>query len=600
MPWLKQIPLRGAGLLPAFPLPVIRLSILPIKALLLTALSLAFLPSADSHSQEGAHFVDITQASGISFRNRAGSATKHYIVESQPAGVGFLDFDSDGRLDLVFTGGADTLDSTVLDDSTGKPPHTAGTALYHNQGDGTFVDLTEAAGLSLGGWNMGCAVGDYDNDGDPDLYITRWGTNVLYRNQGGKFTKMPAQSGAGDPGWSIGAAFGDYDNDGDLDLYVANYIEFVPHSPPYFDKWCTHNGIAAACGPAGFPAQADVLFSNNNGTFVPVSAPAGLGSQPYYGMSALWADLDQDADLDLYVANDGHPNHLFRNNSGRFSDEALAVGTAFSGTGKAQAGMGVACGDWNNDGHFDLFVTNFAQDYNTLYHNSGNGFFIDRSGGLGLSASSRPYMGWGTFFFDYDHDGLLDLFVANGHLMPAIDQAGAGLSYRQPNQLYRNTGRRFEDMGIKAGQGLAYAAVSRGAAYGDIDADGDLDIAVANLDDKQTLLRNDGVRGNWLQVRLQGTDSNRDAVGATIRAVSGKLVQHRQVLGGGSLQAHSDLGVHLGLGHHTHLDTLEILWPAGKSQTFTAVEANRIYYAVEGQDHLSLTKIPPENKSQNN
>jgi hypothetical protein len=526
------------------------------------------------------HFVDVAPNAGLDFANVSGSAEKHYIIETQSAGGGFWDYDMDGHLDIFLTNGA-RLDQDV-------PP--TSNALYRNQGNGTFADLTRKAGLSLGGWNMGCAMADADGDGDPDLYVTRWGPDAFYRNQGnGTFAEVAQQAGLGYPGWGIGAAFADYDLDGDLDLYVANYIKFTLHGPPYYDRWCTHNGIPAACGPAGFEAEPDFLYRNQgNGTFADVSRAAGIHQRHYYGMGAAWADLDNDGDPDLYVANDGQPNNLFRNEgNGTFADIALLSGTALSGDGRSQAGMGVALADYDNDGFCDIFVTNFAQDHNTLYRNEGNGFFADLSGRAGLASTSRPFMGWGTFFFDFDCDGHQDLFVANGHLMPAIERSGTGLRYRQRNQLFRNQGDgTFAELTDQAGPGLAIQEVSRGAAWGDWDDDGDPDVLVANLDAPPTLLRNDGDRGHWLVLQLRGAALNPEAIGARVRLWAGSLCQLRQVQSGSSFQAQNDLRLHFGLGVRPRADSLEIRWPSGRRQVFRQVAAGHQYLVREGHDQL--------------
>ena len=543
--------------------------------LLLTAVQLA--------ANEPPHFNDLTVQAGIGFQNISGTAQKQYIIESQSAGVGFWDYDNDGDLDLYFTNGTTLEDSITLK----NPKDTSSTnRLYRNDGDGSFTDLTAASHLGVDGWNMGCTMADYDNDGDLDLYITRWGANRLYRNDGGgSFTDCSQAAGVADTGWGIGCAFGDYDDDGDLDLYVANYIDFRLHGPPYYDRWCNHNGIQAACGPKGFPAQPDVLYRNEgDGTFSDQSVRAGLNRPPYYGMGVTWTDLDGDRDLDLYVANDGHPNNLYRNDGqGHFSDTALLSGVAFSGTGRAQAGMGVALGDYDNDARPDIFVTNFSQDHNTLYHNEGNLFFVDRSGQAGLSGNSRPFMGWGTFFFDYDNDGDLDLFVANGHLMPAIDQAGVGLSYKQRNQLYRNDDNgTFTEVSQESGPGLQLQKISRGAAAGDYDNDGDVDIVVANLDAAPSLLRNDIVApAPSLQVRLRGVTGNLDAIGAQLKATMGSRIQYRQIQSGTSFQAQNDLRVHFGLGQYNKIDQLEIRWPGGQTQTLKDLSANQFLLIEE-------------------
>ena len=551
---------------------------------LTTTLSLVPLPLC-LVLQEGAHqqsavraastpqFVDETRRAGVTFRNATGSPEKRYVIETQSAGVGLWDYDMDGSLDIFFTNGApleDTEPSRALE----------GNALYHNDGDGLFEDVTSQAGVGgVSAWSMGCTVADYDNDGDPDLYVTRWGANTLYRNEGnGSFVDVTDVAGVGDDSWGVGSSFGDYDGDGHVDLYVANYIDFRLHGPPYYDRWCVYNGIPAACGPAGFEATPDVLYHNGgDGRFTDVSDMAGIRGRSHYGMGVAWGDLDDDSDLDLYVANDGHPNSLFRNEgSGRFVDVALLSGTAYSGTGRPQAGMGVALGDYDNDGDLDIFVTNFSQDHNTLYRNDGDDIFADVTGAVGMAGPSRPFMGWGTFFFDFDNDGNQDVFVANGHLMPAIDRAGVDLGYRQRNLLFRNTGRgRFEDVSRAAGPGLTVEKVSRGAAYGDYDNDGDLDVVVANLDDTPTLLRNDGGHvGNWLIMKLQGTASSRDGIGARVRVVSDEMAdQLREVNSGSSFQSQSDSRVHFGLGQAGEVQ-IEVRWPNGALQILEEVSVN--------------------------
>jgi hypothetical protein len=528
-------------------------------------------------------FTEVTSEAGITFRNTSGSAEKHYIIETQSAGVGWWDYDGDGELDLYFTNGPADVEA---------PESGEGNALYRGLGRGRFAETTAQTGLGLKGWNMGCSMADYDNDGDTDLFVTRWGPDALFRNDGkGRFAEVGAKAGVADPGWGIGSGFGDYDNDGDLDLYVANYVEFALHGPPFFDQWCTHTGIPAACGPKGFTAQRDALFRNEGkGHFTDLTQEAGIAQPAYYGMGVVWGDVDSDGDLDLYVANDGQPNNLFRNEGkGRFSDVAQQSGTAFSGDGRAQAGMGVALGDYDNDGQYDLLVTNFAQDYDTLYRNEGNGFFADVSGITGLAGPSRPFLSWGVFFFDWDQDGWQDIFIANGHLMPAIDRAGVGLSYRERNQLFRNTGQgRFEDVTLRAGPGMAPERVARGAACADYDGDGDLDVAVANLDDHPALLRNDGPKGHWLLLRLRGALSNRDGIGARVelRSASGK--QYRQVCGGSSFQAQHDLRVHFGLGEDAVAETLQVHWPSGIVQTFSQVAADRSYTLTESSKSSTL------------
>ena len=548
---------------------------MPIHVLTLIAYFFLMQPA---HAAEP-YFVDITERAGIDFINASGGADKHYIIETQSAGAGFWDYDDDGILDLYLTNG-------TAGDSTAA---TAGTALYRGLGDATFANTTIASGARLDGWTMGVAFADYDGDGDSDLYATRWGADVLLQNQGdGTLAEVTQKAGLGSPAWGIGAAFADYDGDGDLDLYVANYIEFALKGPPFYERWCTHNGIQSACGPVGANAQRDLLYRNEgDGSFSEVGQLHGIGARSYYGMGVAWTDYDNDGDPDLYVANDGQPNSLLRNDDGHFSDVALLEAVAYSGDGRPQAGMGIAVGDYDNDGLFDFFVTNFSKDHNTLYHNSGQHFFADLSGQARLAGSSRPFMGWGTFFFDFDRDGYEDLFVANGHLMPAIDQAGVGQQYRQSNQLYHN--RRdgtFLDVSSQAGPGLASVEVSRGAAYGDIDVDGDLDIIVANLDAKPTLLRNDSrAQGNWLSLRLLGEGLNREAMGARVRLVTAALTQQREVRSGTSFQAQHDLRLHFGLAQQQSAE-VEVRWPDGTQQTYKNVAANHFYTIDKVQNRI--------------
>jgi len=546
------------------------------KAYILLLIAAVLFPGSTSASQP--YFSDITHQAGIDFVNVSGGKDKHYIVETQSAGGGFWDYDNDGILDIYLTNGTPEGDS-----------QSTGSALYRGLDNATFANTTAASGARLDGWTMGVTFADYDGDGDSDLYATRWGPDALLRNNGdGTLVETTNEAGLGSSGWGIGAAFADYDLDGDLDLYVANYIEFELKGPPFYERWCTHNGIRSACGPVGARAQPDLLYRNEgDGTFTDIGRAQGIGARAYYGMGVAWTDYDDDGDPDIYVANDGQPNSLFRNDGGYFNDVALFESVAYSGDGRPQAGMGLAVSDYDNNGLFDLFATNFSQDHNTLYHNSGQSFFADISGRAGLAGSSRPYMGWGTFFFDFDHDGYEDLFVANGHLMPAIDQAGVGQQYRQPNQLYHNEGNgKFIEVSHDAGPGLALVEISRGAAYGDFDADGDLDILVANLDAAPSLLRNDSrSQGHWISLHLRGTGSNREAIGARVRLSAGPLQQQREVRTGTSFQSQHSLHLHFGLAAQQSAD-LEIRWPDGSLQHFKAVKANNFYTIDKEQNRI--------------
>ena len=524
-------------------------------------------------------FVEVARQSGIDFDNVSGTPEKKYIIETQAAGVTTWDYDLDGDPDLYFTIGSHL-----------RGEGASANALFRNDG-GQFANATAGSGAGLQGWSMGAAPADYDLDGDDDLYVTRWGRNALLRNEGGgRFTDVAALAKVDDNRWGIGAAFADYDLDGDLDLYVANYIEFELNGPPFYDKWCNHRGIKAACGPAGFNAERDVLFRNDgNGSFSDVSMAAGIDDPPRYGMQVAWGDLDADGDLDAYVTNDGHANSLLRNDGReKFTDIGISSGAAFSGDGRPQAGMGVALGDGDGDGWCDIFVTNFSQDHNTYYENLGTGFFTDVSGQAGLAGSSRPFMGWATFFFDYDGDTDLDLFVANGHLMPAIDFAGSGLSYAQTNLLYRNDGAsRFTGVSERAGPGFGLARVSRGAIHGDLDSDGDPDIVVANLDAPPSLLRNDGERlHRWLGLDLHGPPGNLHGIGAYVLVRSGGREQYRQVFSGDGFMGQNDPRLFIGLGTARLVDRLEVRWPSGLVQRYQNLTADH-FYLIHYQDGLT-------------
>ena len=554
-----------------------------VIACVLLVFSAILVPSVPTKAAAETRFVEVARQSGIDFANVSGTPEKKYIIETQAAGVTAWDYDLDGDPDLYFTIGSHLK-------GEGAPAN----ALFRNDG-GQFANATAGSGAGLQGWSMGAAPADYDLDGDDDLYVARWGRNALLRNEGGgRFTDVAALAKVDDDRWGIGAAFADYDLDGDLDLYVANYIKFELNGPPFYDKWCNHRGIKAACGPAGFKAERDVLFRNDgNGRFSDVSVAAGIDDPPRYGMQVAWGDLDADGDLDAYATNDGHANSLLRNDGReKFAEIGVSSGSAFSGDGRAQAGMGVALGDGDGDGWCDIFVTNFSQDHNTYYENTGTGFFTDVSGQAGLAGSSRPFMGWATFFFDYDGDTDLDLFVANGHLMPAIDVAGSGLRYAQTNQLYRNDGSsRFAEVSGRAGPGFGLARVSRGAIHGDLDSDGDPDIVVANLDAPPSLLRNDGDRvHHWLGLDLHGPPGNRRGIGTYILVRSGGREQYRQVFSGDGFMGQNDLRLFIGLGTARLVDRLEVRWPSGLVQRYQNLTADH-FYLIHYQDGLTARRM---------
>ena len=536
--------------------------------------------------------TDITQSAGIKFFH-VSSPDKKYIVESMSGGVALIDYDRDGRLDIYFTN-APTVEMAL----SGQK---ARSALYHNNGDGTFTDVTDKAGVGDAGWAMGACVGDYNNDGWPDLYVTAFGPNVLYRNNGdGTFTDVTRQANVGDPRWSTGCAFGDYDGDGWVDLLVANYVDFRLGDLPKFGEGanCQYRGLAVQCGPKGLKGAGDALYHNNgDGTFTDVSKAAGV-SDPngYYGMGVVWTDLNADGRPEAFVANDTTPNFLYRNDGrGRFSEIAFVAGVAVSESGSPQACMGIALGDFSHTGRFSIFVTNFSEEYNTLYRNDDKLMFTDVSYASGTAASSLPYVGWGTGFFDLDNDGWLDLLVVNGHVYPQVDTRDIGTKYRQPKLLYINQrDGTFREASRDVGPALSVPRVSRGAAFGDLDNDGDLDIVVGDLDGPPMILRNDGGnRNNWITLELRGVRSNRLALGAHVKVVAGGVVQVDEVRSGGSYLSQNDLRLHFGLGKAERVDRVEIRWPSGKTEVLTDL-ATRCFYTVKEGEGI----VPPLQRRQ--
>ena len=455
------------------------------------------------------------------------------------------------------------------------------------------MEITREAGVGDAGWGGGVAVGDIDNDGRPDLYVTNYGANVLYRNRGGdRFADATQAAGVGGDQYSASAAFFDYDRDGDLDLYVANYVVFDAERLPAKPKLCTFfSGLRVYCGPKGLVGAPDVLYRNEgDGAFTDVTQASGVAAaNRYYGLGVVPTDYDSDGDSDLFVANDETPNVLFQNQGdGTFQDVALIAGVAYNGDGDVEAGMGADFGDYDQDGDPDLYVTHFFTETNTLYRNEGGVRFSDVTTTAGLAAPTVELLGWGTRFFDYDNDGRLDLFVANGHVYPQVDQAETGTTYRQLNQLFRNEGGgRFAP--VSAGPGLAQAKVSRGTSFGDYDDDGDIDLFVVELNDAPTLLRNDGGNaGNYLVVQVFGREDNRDGVGTRIGLQAGGKGQWRTVNGAASYLSHSDLRVHFGLGVAQAIDRVEITYPNGSTYAIENVPVNKLLVVRQGQGHALL------------
>jgi len=521
-------------------------------------------------------FTDITGPAGITFKHVL-SPEKKYIAESMSGGVALFDYNNDGYLDIFFV---NSLTVELL-----KANQKTRSVLYRNNRDGTFSDVTDKARVGDVGWGMGCAIGDFNNDGFDDLYVTSIGPDHLFKNNGnGTFTDVTEKAGVSDPRFSTGAAFLDYDNDGKLDLFVTNYVGFdISHLPAFGGgPSCQFKGIPVQCGPRGLPGAGDSLFRNNgDGTFTDVSKKAGVAdSRGYYGLDVVGSDFDGDGWIDIFVANDSTPNFLYHNNgNGTFSEIGFESGSALDKNGNEQGCMGVTLGDYDHDGLLDLFITNFDDEYNVLYRNAGRGSFVDVSYEAGVAMISLPYVGWGTKFFDYDNDGWLDLFVANGHAYPQRDR------YRQRKLLHRNNrDGTFSEVAAQFGNALMEERASRGTAFGDIDNDGDVDIVINDLDSAPQLLRNDGGnKNNWISIKTIGTKSNRNGIGAKVKVVSGDLTQLDEVRSGGSYISQNDLKLHFGLEKRTVVDLIQVRWPSGAVDTLANVPVNKIVTVKEGK-----------------
>jgi hypothetical protein len=536
---------------------------------------------------------DITAKTGITFRH-ISDPEKKYIVESMSAGVLLLDYDRDGWLDIYFTNSP-----TVEMANTGKKSRSA---LYHNNHDGTFTDVTDKAGVAFPCFAFGGAVGDFDNDGWPDMYVTCLGGNVLYRNNGdGTFTDVTKQSGVTDGRWSTGAAFGDYDNDGFVDLAVANYVDFHLDDLPKFGSspTCTYRGIAVQCGPRGLKGAGDSLFHNNgDGTFSNVSKQAGVeDARGFYGMGLVWADFNNTGRPDLYIANDSTPNYLYKNEgNAKFTEIGLESGTAVNEDGSEQGSMGIAIGDYNHTGRPSMLITNFANEYNILYRNDGDWNFQDASYKSGLAVPSLPGVKWGTTFADLDNDGWIDLLVVSGHVYPQVDQVPAQGGYREPRSLSMNLGNeKFCDASEQAGPALMEKRVSRGLAVGDLFNSGNLDVVINDLDGPPSILRNRGIPGrHWISFELAGAKSNRMAIGARLKVVAGGMTQTDELHSGGSYLSQNDMRMHFGLGNATKIDTLEIRWPSGKVEALKDLEADKFYSILEGKGIVDPKELKPK------
>ena len=541
-------------------------------------------------------FEDVTDKTVLgSFRHRSGTAAKDYVFDVPSGGVAIFDYDGDGLPDIYLVNGS----TIAAMQGKEKPPRAA---LYHNLGNWKFEDVTDKAGVANERWGMGVAIGDYDNDGRPDIFVSNFGVSRLYHNNGnGTFTDVAEKLGVARKGWSTGASWGDYDGDGRLDLFVPGYaaidLNNLPPSPSEAGEpgpgqnFCQFRGVPVMCGPRGLTGESDTLYHQKpDGTFEDVSVKAGVNDpQKYYGFSSAFVHANEDNLLDLIVVNDSTPKQLYLNKGdGTFDEVGYASGVGLNENGREQAGMGLAVGDYDNDGRVDFHITNFSDDSNVLYHNDGEGNFTDVTFQAGLGEVTMPFLGWGTSFIDYDNDGWKDLIVANGHVYPAVDEHQWGTSYAQQPLLFHN-GRKgkFERVGAAPGSGLAKAWCSRGLAVGDLDGDGRLDVVINNIDSKPTVLRNvNSPTGHWLELRLVGDPakkSPRDAIGAIAYVTTGKLRQRQDVVSGAGYASQNDMTLHFGLGDSTRVDKVEIKWPDGSLETVVIPGVDRRVTIIEGK-----------------
>ena len=549
----------------------------------LTAAQSVPVPRSQPSTPAAAHFSDIAEKVGITMNIVYGGVnTKKYIIETTGTGVAIFDYDNDGWPDIFIVNGT-TLEGFAI--GTAPTNH-----LYRNNQDGTFTDVTPGSGLAANGWGQGVCVGDYDNDGWEDLYVTYYGKNLLYHNDKGVFRELGEKAGVAGTGkaWGSGCAFVDYDLDGKLDLMVANYVDFDLSTAPAPGERpsCMWKGAPVMCGPRGLPGAKNILYHNlGDDRFEDVTKKAHIDqTDGHYALSVSTLDFDDDGWPDIYVACDSTPSILYRNNhDGTFTDIAVTAGAAFNEDGREQAGMGSTIGDYDGDGRLDIFKTNFSDDTSTLYHNNGDGTFTDATFSAGLGLHTQ-YLGWGTMFFDFDNDGWPDLILANGHVYPEVDKYHLGSNYPEPKVLYRNNGNgTFTDISAEAGPGINAVASSRGLAVGDLWNDGRLAVVITNMNAKPSLLVNDVHSSNhWLALKLIGTRSNRDAIGARITVKAGKRIWVDEVRSGSSYNSSSDMRAHFGLGAIAKIDSLQIRWPSGLVETFADIKPDAINTVKEG------------------
>ena len=538
-------------------------------------------------------FKDITRTSGVSgWRHTMGSPGKPFIIDTDGSGVGLIDYDNDGWLDIYMVNGS----TFAALDGKEDPPHAA---LFHNNHDGTFTDVAAKAGVTNDRWGFGVTIGDYDNDGWPDIFVTNYGNNRLYHNnRDGTFTDMAEKAGVTLGNWSSGATWGDFDGDGRLDLFVAGYAHFDRNNLPVGGtkavnfSYCQFRGVPVMCGPRGLQGEPDYLFHNNgDGTFTDVSTKAGVGDKnAFYGFESIFVDINGDGKPDLVVGNDSEPNYLYINNgNGTFDDQSYVSGFALNKDGREIASMGIAVGDYDNDGELDFAITDFSDDYKVLFHNDGDASFTDVSYKAGIARTSIPFVGWGDGFIDFDNDGWLDLFMVNGHVYPQVDQQDWGTTFAERPLLFHNvrgdSGRRFEYVPPVKGSGLAVVTSGRGTAFGDLFNDGKIDVIISPIDGPPTLLRNVNPDDHhWVEMKLiGGPKSPRDAMCATVFLTANGMRQRQDVLSSGSFISSNDQRPHFGLGDATDAGTLEIHWPSGYKETIKLHAVDRIYTITEAR-----------------